>query len=150
MASDDDVRSCTGGSCVLTLSSVTMVSVTASGGTLRATSDQAGVIYYSILAAAVSAPDAATIKAGNTKVVVGTPGQAATTSIAGLTASTAYKMWVVAYDSGGTVPSAVTSTSFTTSAFVPTCGETTSFTTSAFVPTCVCENVYALGTGYLL
>jgi hypothetical protein len=99
-----------------TLSFVTMGSITATGGTLSGTSDQAGVIYYSILAAAASAPDAATIKAENTKVAVGTPGQAATTSIAGLTASTAYKTWVVAYDSGDTLPSAVTSASFTTSA----------------------------------
>ena len=97
------------------LSSVTIGSLSSDGGTVSATSDQAGKIYYYILTDAASTPSADTIKGQNTKMTVVTPGDAVTATIASLSTSTQYKIWVVAYDTVGTTASSVKFAAFTTS-----------------------------------
>jgi hypothetical protein len=75
------------------LSSVAVSSITKTGASLAATSDQNGFIYYSVLAAKASTPSAADVKtAGEATKTASTAASAATNVVSSLTAGTEYKV----------------------------------------------------------
>jgi hypothetical protein len=75
------------------LSSVAVSSITKTGASLAATSDQNGFIYYSVLAAKASTPSAADVKtAGEATKAASTAASAATIVVSSLTAGTDYKV----------------------------------------------------------
>jgi hypothetical protein len=99
-----------------TLSAASTSAVTLSSATLNVTSDEAGTYYYLVYAAADAAPNAATVKAQGTAVAKGTgtaTASANTKSVTGLSASTAYKAYVIVEDAAGNM-SAVSAILFTT------------------------------------
>lgn len=84
---------------VLSLTSASAITETTA--TLNFTTDEAGTYYYLVYAAADAAPNAATIKALGTAVKKGTAptlAVAKTANVTGLTASTAYKAYVIVED----------------------------------------------------
>jgi hypothetical protein len=75
------------------LSSVAVSSITKTGASLAATSDQNGFIYYSVLAAKASTPSAADVKtAGEATKTASAAASAATIVVSSLTAGTEYKV----------------------------------------------------------
>ena len=75
------------------LSSVAVSSITKTGASLAATSDQNGFIYYSVLAAKASTPSAADVKtAGEATKAASTAASAATIVVSSLAAGTDYKV----------------------------------------------------------
>ena len=75
------------------LSSVAVSSITKTGASLAATSDQNGFIYYSVLEAKASIPSAADVKtAGEATKTASTAASAATIVVSSLTAGTEYKV----------------------------------------------------------
>jgi predicted component of type VI protein secretion system len=79
---------------------------TADGFTVRAKTDEAGTAYYVVVADGTSAPSAAEVKAGTAALKSGsitlTANTEGTAAVTGLTASTAYDVYVVAQDAAGT------------------------------------------------
>ncbi|MEF3306755.1 hypothetical protein PV407_26815, partial [Paenibacillus sp. GYB003] len=90
------------------LSATSASGTTATGTTLNFTSDEAGTYYYLVYAAADAAPTAADIEAQGAAVAKGTAAASAganTASVTGLSASTAYKAYVIVKDAAGNVSS---------------------------------------------
>ena len=81
----------------VTTSAPSVSGTTSSGTTLSVTNNEAGTGYYLVQAAAAAAPSAATVKASGTSFTM-TASVAATASITGLTANTAYKIYFVSQD----------------------------------------------------
>ena len=105
-----------------TLSATSASGVTATGATLNFTSDEAGTYYYLVYASATTPPNAATVKAQGTALAKGTSSATAaanTATVTGLTASTAYKAYVVVVDAAGNT-SDVATISFSTTAAATT------------------------------
>lgn len=99
-----------------TLSATSLSSVTATSAGINFTSDEAGSYYYLVYEAADAEPSAATVKAQGVAVKKGTAAALAaanSVSISGLTASTAYKAYVIIEDVVGN-PSGVSAIAFTT------------------------------------
>ena len=116
-----------------TLSGTSASGITATGATLNFTSDEAGTYYYLVYAAADSSPSAVTIKAQGAAVVKGTGAAvtaANTASVTGLSASTAYKAYVIVEDAAGN-PSAVATIDITTNAIPDTTAPTLSGTSAS-------------------
>lgn len=93
------------------LSSTSASPVTGNSAVLNFTTDEAGVYYYLVYAAADTAPDAATIKAQGAAVAKGTSSAAwgaNSVSVSGLTASTAYKAYLIVEDAAGNVSTRAT------------------------------------------
>lgn len=108
------------------LSATSASGITATGATLNFTSGEAGTYYYLVYAAATSAPaDASVVKAQGTGAEVIAKGTAVATatantvSVTGLTASTAYKAYVIVEDAA-TNASAVSTIEITTTAVAVT------------------------------
>ena len=104
-----------------TLSSVSASSVAGTTANLNFTSNQAGTYFYLVLAAAATAPDAATIIAQGTSVTKGSSSASASTNtvaISGLSESTAYKTYLVVRHAAGGI-SAVSNVAMTTTIAVP-------------------------------
>jgi len=104
-----------------TLSSVSTSSVAGTTANLNFTSNQAGTYFYLVLAAAATAPDAATIIAQGTSVTKGSSSASASTNtvaISGLSESTAYKTYLVVRHAAGGI-SAVSNVAMTTTIAVP-------------------------------
>ncbi len=101
---------------VLSLTSASAITdITA---TLNFTTNEAGTYYYLVYAATDSPPNAATIEAQGAAVAKGTAATLAVTktvNVTGLTASTAYKAYVIVKDSAGN-DSAVSTITITTTA----------------------------------
>ena len=103
------------------LSAVSVSDRAESTAVLHFTSDEAGTYYYLVYAAADTAPSAANVKAQGTAVAKGSGAAVSggnTVSLSGLTAATAYRVYVVEADPSANL-SAVASASFSTS---PTVG----------------------------
>lgn len=83
--------------------------------TLAATINENGTGYYLVQAAAAAAPNVATVIAANHTFAM-TANVQATANIAGLVASTAYKIYFVAKDTAGNTQAAVGSVAVTTAA----------------------------------
>jgi len=101
-----------------TLSAASITNISSSGATLNFTSNEAGTYYYLVYAAADPAPNAATVKAQGTAAAKGSGAAAAsanTAGVTGLSASTAYKAYVIVEDAAGNA-SAVSAIEITTSA----------------------------------
>lgn len=99
---------------VLSLTSASAITDTTA--TLHFTTDEAGTYYYLVYATADAAPNAATIKAQGTAATKGTAptlAGAKTANVAGLTASTAYKAYVIVEDAAQNA-SAVSTVALTT------------------------------------
>jgi len=88
-------------------------SVTSSGFTPSASIDEAGVIYYVVVADGASAPSASQVKAGqdatgsaalasDSAIVSSTPFTSSFSAITSLSANTAYEVYFVAEDDEGT------------------------------------------------
>jgi hypothetical protein len=104
-----------------TLSSVSASSVTGTTANLNFTSNQTGTYFYLVLAAATTAPDAATIIAQGDSVAEGSSSASASTNtvaISGLSESTAYKTYLVVRHPAGGI-SAVSEVAITTTIAVP-------------------------------
>jgi hypothetical protein len=104
---------------VLTLTSAS--ALTSISANINFTSDEVGIYYYLIYAAADGPPDAATIFAQGTAIAKGTSSALAaanTANATGLSPNTAYKAYVVVKDAA-TNSSAVSTIAFTTLAIVP-------------------------------
>jgi len=100
------------------LSATSSSSVTSTGATLNFTSNEAGTYYYLVYAGAATAPNAATVKAQGAAVAKGTAAATAlanTAAVTGLSASTAYKAYVIVEDAAGN-KSAVSAIDVTTTA----------------------------------
>jgi hypothetical protein len=105
-----------------TLSAVGVSGASQTSATLNFTSNETGTYYYLVYAAADGMPSADTVKAQGTAVAKGTGSAAASTNtvgITGLSASTAYKTYVVVEDAATNL-STVNEASFSTTATPPT------------------------------
>ncbi len=101
-----------------TLSAESTSGISDVGATLNFTSNEAGTYYYVVYASADSAPNAATVKAQGTALAKGTStalASANTVSLSGLTATTAYKAYVVVTDAANN-DSIVSTLAFSTTA----------------------------------
>lgn len=87
---------------------------TDTGTTLSVTINEHGTGYYLVQAAATATPSVAAVQAGTSLAMAANV--AATASISGLTASTAYKTYFVAKDAANNVQATVQSVAFTTAA----------------------------------
>lgn len=90
---------------VLSQTGIQAGSITAMGATLEFASDEAGTYYYLVYTAENAAPDAAAIKAQGAAVAKGS-GAAGTenaVAVTELTASTAYKAYIIVEDAHGNV-----------------------------------------------
>ena len=100
------------------LSAASASGITNTEATINYTSDEAGIYYYLVYAAADTAPDAAKVKAQGTSAAKGTAAASAavnTANVTGLVASTAYKAYVIVVDASNNA-SSVASIPFTTTA----------------------------------
>lgn len=101
-----------------TLSAQSASSLTTTSATLNFTSDEAGNYYYLVYSAAEAAPNAAKIKSQIGGAGMGAGAASAgvnKSSVTGLTASTAYKAYVIVEDAASNI-SAVSTIAFTTAA----------------------------------
>ena|GEM_PF-578160 len=101
------------------LSATSASGVTHNSATLNFTSNEAGTYYYLVYTAATAAPDAATIKAQGAAVTKGTASAvvgANTASVTGLSASTAYKAYIIVVDAAGNASAVATIVINTTAA----------------------------------
>jgi uncharacterized repeat protein (TIGR02059 family) len=100
------------------ISAVSVTGTSQTGTTLNFTSDEAGTYFYLVYAAAATAPTDAEVVAQGTAVVKGTESATATAmtaAITGLTAGTAYKIYLVVRDAANNL-SLVSDTAITTTA----------------------------------
>jgi RHS repeat-associated protein len=94
-----------------TISATSASGVTHNSATLNFTSDESGTYYYLVYDAADPAPDAATIKAQGAAVAKGTDTAvvgANTANVTGLSASTAYKAYIIVVDASGNASAVAT------------------------------------------
>jgi len=104
------------------LSAVGVSAVTQTTATLNFTSDKAGNYYFLVYSAGDNAPDAATIKAQGEAAAKGTGTAAAAANAAqvtGLTASTAYKAYVIVEDAEENISNVAVISFTTTTAEMP-------------------------------
>ncbi len=128
-----------------TLSSISTSSPTASGGTLNATASEKSLGYWIAVASGAAAPTVAQVQAGITydpgsgpvAVIAADhgalpPGSAGTLTLSGLSAATAYDIYVVAVDAAGNSTAATSMTTLTTipAVVVTTSGGATAWTES--------------------
>ncbi|SHI91474.1 Por secretion system C-terminal sorting domain-containing protein [Hymenobacter daecheongensis DSM 21074] len=103
--------------------------ITTTGFTLSSTIDEVGKTYYVVLPSGAAAPTVAQVKAGTGNgtaalqagtITNATANAAATAAISGLSAGTAYDVYLVAEDAAGNVQNSSSPLTVTTTALTPT------------------------------
>lgn len=136
----------------LTTAAPVVSGTTDTGTTLSVTINENGTGYYLIQPAATPAPTVAAVQAGTSFVM--TANVAATATISGLAASTAYKIYFVAKDAANNVQAAVKSINATTTAAPDITAPTTAVAPFVFGTSdtgmTLSATLNETGTGYFL
>ncbi len=135
----------------VTASALSVSGTTFTSTVLSATINEAGTGYYLVQPAAAAAPTVAQVQAGTAFAMAANV--AATPTISGLTASTAYKIYFVAKDVAGNVQPTVQNVSLTTAAPDVTAPITTAAPSvfgTADTATNLSVTINEAGTGYYL